>query len=144
MALFMAKMIYDGSYDAHTLVDNELLYDPSRDKRFSYYFANREKHKDSKGNYLPAPKDEEYNKQRNLYILLVQQLNSDRAGLGEQYTEKDMVNQAYSELERNSFKSLTDTAYGYYDKDAQSQLHNTAFGVIFLQFMQYWPGKMQL
>lgn len=144
MALFIAKMIYDGSYDAHTLVDNELLYDPSKDKRFSYYFANREKHKDSKGNYLPAPKDEEYNKQRNLYILLVQQLNSDRAGLGEQYTEKDKVNQAYSELERNSFKSLTDTAYGYYDKDAQSQLHNTAFGVIFLQFMQYWPSKMQL
>jgi hypothetical protein len=144
MALFLAKMIYDGSYEAHTLVDGNIVYDPKKDKRFSYYLENRDKYKDSKGNFIPAPKDEKYNRQRNLYILLIQQVNTDRAGLIEPYTEKDLVDVAYSELERNSFKSLTDTAYGYYDKDAQSQLHNTAFGVIFLQFMQYWPGKMQL
>ena len=29
------------------------------------------------------------------------------------------------EKERNSFKSFTDMAYGYYDKDSQSQLNNT-------------------
>jgi hypothetical protein len=144
MALFLAKMIYDGSYDAHSIIDNQLVYDPTKDNRFSYYFKNRDKHKDDKGNFIPAKNDLEYNKQRNLYILLVQQLNSDRAGVSDPLTEKDIVDQAYSEIERNSFKSLTDTAYGYYDKDSQSQLHNTAFGVIFLQFMQYWPSKMQL
>ena len=31
---------------------------------------------------------------------------------------------AYSEKERSSFKSFTDMAYGYYDKDTQSQSTN--------------------
>ena len=34
-------------------------------------------------------------------------------------------------------------SYGYYDKDSQSQLNNTWYGMIWLQFMQFWPGKMK-
>ena len=147
MAIFLAKMIHDGSYDAH-FIDNKgmIVYNPIDDDRYKYYFANRHKHKDSKGRYIPAVNDEKYNKQRNLYLWLQGQLNIERVGQTdhEDFTEDDMVDQAYSEKERTSLKSFTDTAYGYYDKDSQSQLHNVAFGVIFLQFLQFWPGKMQM
>ena len=144
LSLFLAKMIHDGSYDAHIMVDGKMTYDPRKDKRFEHYFNLREKYKNSKGDYIPAPSDKEYNKQRNLYLLLVEEINTENAGTGEnKLTEADLVSKAYSEKERNSFKSFTDMAYGYYDKDSQSQLNNTWYGMIWLQFMQFWPGKMK-
>lgn len=145
LSLFLAKMIHDGSYEAHSLNENGFIqYDPRKDMRFSYYLENRNKYKNSANIYYPAPNDLKYNTQRNMYLQLVSELNQDRAGEQNLYTEDSIVNQAYSGRERNSFKTLTDTAYGYYDKDSQSLLHNTAFGMIFMQFMQFWPGKMHM
>lgn len=143
LVLFVAKMIHDGSYEAHVLDEKGFLtYDPTKDARFSYYFENRDKYKDG-DKYIPAKNDIKYNTQRNLYNLLIKQLNNEQ--IGSELIESDgIVNQAYSNLERNSFKSITDTAYGYYDKDFSSLVHNTVFGTIFLQFMQFWPGKMNL
>lgn len=143
LALFLAKMIHDGCYDAHYMEDGLIKYDPRKDERFKYYLENRSKHVDSKGNYIPAKDDLKYNTQRNLYNLLINELNKERIG-EDKYTENDLVDQAYSERERTSFKTITDTSYGYYDKDSQAQWHNTAFGIAFLQFMQFWPGKMHM
>ncbi|MDA3856275.1 MAG: hypothetical protein PF569_08510 [Candidatus Woesearchaeota archaeon] len=138
MALFLAKMIYDGSYDAHELVNGELKYNTKKDARFSYYFENRHKYVNDDGNYTPALKDEKYNRQRNLYLLLANQLTIERTGLtDEKFSETILIDQAYIEKERDSFKSLADTAYGYYHKDSQALLHNMAFGITFMQFMQY-------
>lgn len=142
LSLFLAKMIHDGSYDAHSLVNGELIYDPKKDKRFSYYLANRDKHVDSKGRYIPSKTDKLYNEQRQRYLLLIDQLQTEYRGVKE-YTEKDLVDKAYSNKERSSLKSFTDMAYGYYDKDAQSQANNLWWGMAWLQFMQYWPGKMK-
>jgi len=143
LSLFIAKMIHDGSYNAHSIVDGKIVYNPKNDDRFKYYLENREKYKDSKGNYIPAKNDIEYNKQRNIYILLQEQLNIENAGENIPFMkEVDLINKAYSEQERASFKSFTDTAYGYYDKDSSSQLTQTWYGIIWLQFMQFWPGKM--
>ena len=146
LSLFLAKMIHDGSYEAHSLDDKKMIkYDPKKDKRFSYYFENREKYKNKSNKYIPSPKDEKYNSQRNLYNLLISELNKERVGTGREiYEDDEIVDQAYSEKERTSFKSFTDTAYGYYDKDSQAQWHNTTFGIVFLQFMQFWPGKMHM
>lgn len=123
LSLFLAKMIYDGSYEAHSLDDKKMIiYDPKKDKRFNYYFQEREKYKNKSGKYTPAPKDEKFNTQRNLYNLLISELNKERIGTGRQtYSDDDIIDQAYSEKERTSFKSFTDTAYGYYDKDSQAQ-----------------------
>ena len=146
LSLFIAKMIHDGSYDAHYLDDKKMLrYDPKKDGRFSYYFENRDKYKSKSGKFTPAPNDVKFNEQRNLYNLLISELNKERVDTGrEMYEDDDIVDQAYSEKERASFKSFTDTAYGYYDKDSQAQWHNTTFGIVFLQFMQFWPGKMHM
>lgn len=127
LSLFLAKMIHDGSYEAHSLSeDGRFTYDPKKDKRFSDYLATRENYKDSQGRYIPKSGDENYNKQRQHYLLLMNQLNDEYIGEDfEPLTESDMINKAYSEKERSSFKSFTDMAYGYYDKDAQSQANNT-------------------
>ena len=143
LSLFLAKMIHDGSYDAHSLVNGKMIYDVTKDKRFEHYLKNRSKYKNSEGEYIPAKSDLEYNKQRNLYKLLVEQLNQEKSEDDKVLTEEDLVTKAYSEKERASFKSFTDMAYGYYDKDSQSQLNNTFFGMVWMQFLQFWPGKMR-
>ena len=150
LALFLAKMIHDGSYDAHTLDSKQhLIYDPTKDKRFEYYFKKRDSYKNSdassKYKYLPSPNDLEYNKQRAAYNLLTSELNAERIRLNlDTYEDGDIVDKAYSEVERASFKSFTDTVYGYYDIDSQAEWHKTWYGILYLQFLQFWPGKMSL
>lgn len=145
LSLFMAKMIKDGSYDAHTVVNKQLIYDPTKDLRFSHYLANRESFKTSKGEYMSAPNDLKFNTQRQHYLVLQNQLNKEGALDGEKaQSEKDLIYKAYSEIERNSIKSFSDMAYGYYDKDSQSQIGNMFIGMLWLQFMQFWPGKMKM
>lgn len=132
LSLFLAKMIHDGSYEAHTITKGgKLTYDVKKDERFSYYLENRHKHTTKDGRYVPATSDVKYNTQRNLYLLLIQELNNENAGLSQEIIkESDLITKAYSEKERNSFKSFTDTAYGYYDKDHQAQVSNTWYGII--------------
>jgi hypothetical protein len=109
-----------------------MTYDPRKDKRFSYYLENRESVKNSSGEFTSKTGDEKYNKQRRMYLLTMQQLNEEYAGDKEGFklTESDMLTKAYSEKERSSFKSFTDMAYGYYDKDSQSQMNNTVLGMV--------------
>lgn len=142
LVILIAKMNHDGSYEAHSLDENgNFSYDPSKDKRFSHYFANREKHK--LGDFYAAAKsDEVFNKQRRHYLLHQSLLNKENVDA--KYTEKDLVKDAYSETERSSLKSFSDMAYGYYDKDAQAQVTSTWYGIAWLQFMQFWPGKMTM
>lgn len=146
LGLFMAKMIEEGSYDAHIVKDGMLVYDPKLDKRFEKYFKNRDLHKDSNGKYIPAKNDIEYNKQRRLYLLIQSEINEDRERVGKPALteENDLITHAYSEKERMSYKTFTDTVYGYYDKDSQAAWHNAWYGMVFLQFLQFWPGKMSM
>lgn len=45
LSLFLAKMIKDGCYEAHSVDENgNLIYDPKKDKRFSYYLEMRERY----------------------------------------------------------------------------------------------------
>lgn len=142
LVILIAKMHNDGSYDAHYIDESgEFKYDPTKDKRFSYYFANREKYK-SGDFYAAAKSDELFNKQRRHYLLHQSLLNKENIEF--KYSEKDLVRDAYSETERSSLKSFSDMAYGYYDKDAQAQVTNTWYGIAWLQFMQFWPGKMTM
>lgn len=144
MAILLAKMIKDGSYDAHKMEGNKLVYDVKKDKRFSYYLTEREKHKSADGNYLPKKGDALYNDQRNLYLLTIQQLNKENAVLGlPKLTESSLIDKAYSQKERDSIKAFSDLVYGAYDKDSQAQFPNTLAGIAFMQFMTYWPNKMK-
>lgn len=125
LALVLAKMIKDGSYEAHYLTeDDKIKYDPTKDKRYSYYFQERDKYKKD-GLYLPAKGDKKFNEQRNKYNLAIELLNKEYAGTKVFAENGNMIDKAYSEVERSSMKSFTDLVFGYYDKDSQSPANNT-------------------
>lgn len=144
MAILLAKMIKDGSYEAHSMEDNKLVYNPRKDKRFEYYLSEREKHKDENGNYTNKKGDQKYNQQRSLYLLTVQQLNKEYGIVNRKpLTENDLIDKAYTQKERNSFKAMSDLLYGAYDKDSQAQFPSTLLGIATMQFLTYWPSKMK-
>ena len=137
-AMLIAKMIHDGSFEAHKLEGEKLIYDPTKDKRFSYYLSNRESYKNSDGTYKPKPGDEKYNSQRRLYLAVVDQLNKEATIInGAILTERDLIPKAYSQKERNSLKAQADLIYGAYDKDSQPQILQKLAGISYLQFMQF-------
>ena len=106
--------------------------------------SQRNKHKDSKGNFIPKKGDEKYNQQRNLYLLTIEQINKENIVLNEtKLTEEDLITQAYSNKERDSIKSYADLVYGAYDKDAQAHAGHTLYGIAFMQFLTFWPNKMR-
>lgn len=144
MAIMLAKMIKDGSYEAHSMKDNVLVYDPRKDKRFEYYLRERDKYKDKDGNFTNKKGDSKFNEQRSRYLLIVNQLNKEAAITGgKQITEADLIEKAYTQQERDSIKAQSDLMYGSYDKDSQAQAPNTLLGIAFMQFMTYWPSKMR-
>ena len=104
MAILLSKMIKDGSYEAHSLVDGALVYDVTKDKRYSYYLSEREKHKDKNGNYTAKKGDEKYNYQRNKYLLTIEQMNKEGA----------VVNQKKIRRKKSNTKSLFTTRKKFY------------------------------
>lgn len=144
MSLMLAKMISEGSYDAHSMKDNKLVYDPTKDKRFEYYFQNRDKHKNEKGEFINAKGDVKFNEQRTRYNLLISEINKESEISGnKRLTEADLVDKAYSIKERNSIKAFSDNMYGSYDKDTQNHFNNTLAGIAMMQFLTFWPAKMR-
>lgn len=149
LSLFLAKMIHDGTYNAHSLnTSGQMVYDPTKDKRFEYYLSKRESHKKD-GKYIWSVKgnsdyDEKYNDQRASYLAIMEELNRERLVTDEkQFVESDMIDQAYTNRDRDSIKEFTDTAYGYYDHERSPLIRNTAFGIIFMQFLAFWPAKIK-
>lgn len=140
LSLLFAKMIHDGSYDAHSLnSEGQLQYDPSKDKRYAHYFKNRKANE-----YQYHTSDELYNKQRSLYLTVVDEFNGENASFGEKLlTEKDNIPSAYTSKERGSIKNFADMAYGFYDQDMSPMIKHTAMGIIFGQFLTFWPSKVK-
>ncbi len=138
MAILLAKMIHEGSYEAHYMEGKHLRYDVTKDKRFSKYLAERDNHKDKNGNYIEKKGDLEYNTQRRKYLLSMEQINKEGKLTNEkQLTEASLLHKAYSQQERNSIKSYSDLMYGAYDKDSQAHVGNTLAGIAFMQFLTY-------
>ena len=120
LSLFLAMMLKDGSYEAHSIIDDRLVYDPTKDKRFRHYFENRERYKIN-GQYSVHPTDTLYNDQRALFIFLTEEINKEQEGKNV-YSETNLITKAYSQKEKNSFKDFADTAFGFYEKDYQSAI----------------------
>lgn len=130
MTFLLAKMRKDGSYDAHTLVGEEVVYDWTKDERFSEYAA---------GN-TSSP---EYEKQRGLYLAYLDEFNKDytRTGEGSPLVEGDALPVAYPTAERESMKSFVNYMHGPYDHEDKILFHNTLFGVMMMQFKTWLMAK---
>ena len=129
MSLFLAKMIEDGSLEAHRIINNKLVYDWKMDKRFNVY---------SKG---PKYKDNpDYDKQRGLYLSLMYDFNKQKL-TDKPLKEGDDLPQAYTYEDINSVKSFSNIIHGYYDKNDQIMFQHTWFGVAFMHFRIWLTAK---
>lgn len=140
LSLFLAKMIKDGCYEAHSVdEDGNLVYDPYKDERYSYYLKMREKY-----NYEFKQGDDKYNDQRSLYLTHIEVFNSEIVSSSEKVlTEKDLLPDAYTNKEKESIKTFTEVAYGYYDHERSPLIKHLPLGIVFGQFMTFWPAKVK-
>jgi hypothetical protein len=144
LSLFFAKMKKDGAFEAHDL-DSEgtLTYNPKKDARYKYYFEQRDKYQKN-GKYDFAKNDSEFNRQRSLYLAVIDEFNGDNIKVGLPILkEEDLISQAYTSKERGSIKTFIDIAYGDYDHTSTPLIFNKVAGILFGQFLKFYPAKVK-
>lgn len=131
MTIFVSQMKNDGSWEAHSIKDNKLVYDWKKDKRFAVYA------KGDKSNM------KEYNDAYARYLATAQQLVAEgvRNADGSLFKVGDALPKAYSNRESESMKSVADTMYGYYDSTKKSMMQATFLGSLVMQMKTYWSAK---
>lgn len=140
MALFFAKTIKDGSYQAHSIdLDGNLVYDPAKDERYSHFFNMKERYG------LKFHKtDQKYNDQMSLYQTQIDIFNEEAIFQGDKLlTINDKIPRAYTNKEKESIITFTALAYGYYDHERTPIIKNLPMGILFGQFMTFWPAKIK-
>lgn len=144
LSIFIAKMKKDGSFVAHSInEDGELVYDPRKDERYAYYFANRNKYKVN-GKYIYTDKDPKYTTQRSLYLANLEIFNGEQMAVNEPLlSEEDLIPRAYTTKEKSSIKTFIDTAYGHYDHETTPLIFHKTAGILFGQFLRYYPDKVK-
>lgn len=130
MSLFVAQMIHDGSFDAHKMVGDAMIYDWKKDKRFDN-FANGKK------------TAENYNEQKGFYTAMMNDFISQ--GLtnseGQLYQIGDALPYAYTSKQKESLKSFSDSINGSYDHETKVLAASTTFGMMFIQFRTWLLAK---
>lgn len=127
MGMFVAQMIKDGCYDAHSFdMDGNLSYDFKKDKRFDAYSKGDTKHLD-------------YGKQRGLYLAMLEEFRNTDPHL--ELKEGDALPRAYTHKQRDSMKSLADMIHGSFDHETKMLYTNTVLGSLFNQFRTYLSAK---
>ena len=124
MVLFSAKMHHDGTEDAYYIKEGELVYDWTKDRRFDIYRAGQS------GN-------EEYGKQRSLYLSLLRIFNQEN---GTALKEGDALPDAYTAQQIAQFKNFADNIYGSYNQSTRAKYENVALGRNFGVFSTWMNG----
>ena len=128
MTILVAKMMHDGCFDAHSVIDDELVYDFKKDKRFNLL-----------NDSLANKNSEEYKKQRALYTTMLEQFNRE----GNNLKDGDPLPKAYTAREAASVKSFADMCFGHYDKNTQMLAKHMFLGSFFLQFRTFISAKLE-
>lgn len=128
MVLFMAKLKHDGSKDAYSVKNGQLVYNWRMDKRFDLLASNNK-------NDMEA-----YNKQLALKLSLIHALNQENPGLNIPRTADADIPDGYTRQEIESIKALGDTIYGSYDKSTKAMYENMAIGSQFGVFSTWMNG----
>lgn len=142
MSIFVAKMIQDGSWEAHTLdpKTNKLKYDMKKDKRYAIY-AKYRSNPPKKGD----PNFEEYQQQYARYLWALQSF--EKAGIkkpdGTPLKEGDDLPIAYTVEETNSIKEITGMLYGYYNHEERTSFQTGTYSQLFMAFKTYIVGELK-
>lgn len=135
MTIFIAQMRADGSFEAHSIKNGQLVYDWTKDKRFKA-FAEEDK-----------SNMEEYNRAKSNYITLARQLieegtlNEDGTKFKLDLKKKYPLPKAYSNKESEGRKAFSDRIYGYYAHEKKSMFNSTFVGALTMQMNTYWSAK---
>ena len=125
MVLFSARMHHDGVDDAYFIREGKLVYDYTKDKRFSAYVKN------------DTSNPELYAKQRSLYLSLLRAFNQEN---GTSLVEGDALPDAYTLQQIQTFKTFADNIYGSYNQSTRAKYENTAIGRNFAVFSTWMNG----
>lgn len=141
MAIVVAKMMADGCWDAHKLDDkNHLIYDMSKDKRYSVYAKYR--------NHPPAKGTSDYGtymKQKAMYnqaLLEFQQLGITKKD-GTPLVNGEDLPMAYTPKEVNSLKEVVGMLYGYYNHEEKTSFQTGTYANLFMAFKTYLVGELK-
>lgn len=137
MIIFIAKMKADGCFDAHKIVDGEIIYNMKDDSRFDEYY----KHKNN-SSYT----SENFRKQKALYEAMMNDFIESgfiNTKTGEKLKMGDDLPMAYTPKERNSIKEQIGSLYGYYDHEEKPLFQSDTWYNMFMQFTTYIPGELK-
>lgn len=132
MSIFIAQMMHDGCFEAHSMVNDKLVYDWKKDKRFSAY-ANGQVN------------DPQYKAQKGLYITMMEEfiLEGVRNKNGTVLNIGDPLPLAYTTRDRQSLKSFANSIHGHYDHEDKTKMQRTWFGLLFMQFKTWMIAKKE-
>lgn len=136
MTIFGAQMRKDGSFKAHSMIDGKLVYDWTKDERFSIYADPTKK---------SHPK---YQEQKALYLAMANEfvLEGARDTNGNLFTlgtddKPTPLPRAYTTKQSESMKAIADKIYGYYSHEKKSMMQSYTLGALILQMHTYWSAK---
>lgn len=128
MVLFVAKSMKDGCWEAFDLKDNKLVYNWRKDKRYSIYAD-------------PSKKGtKEYEEQRIAYYNAIRQYNQENPENTIDFSNDLPV--AYSNLQIQQMRQLSNSVYGAYDKSMRAKYEHTALGMTFAMFSTWMNGHI--
>ena len=125
MVLFVARCIQDGCWDAYSVENGQLKYDPRKDKRFKAYFesdSSTKEYKDAKERYYNA----------------IRQHNKENPN--NQLGYNDILSEAYSNQEIENLRVLSNSIYGAYDQSMKAAYEQQALGWAFGTFSTWMNG----
>lgn len=128
MVLFMAKLRKDGSDQAYSIVDGQLVYNWRNDKRFNLLAS------DNQSNLA------EYNKQKGLYLSLLKKLNEEDPSRALPISMSTELPEGYTLNQVEEIKLLGDTIYGSYNKSTRAKHEEMAIGQISGVFSTWMNG----
>lgn len=138
MAIVIAKMLADGTFNAYTIENNLLVYNPEKDERFSYFFANR-------NNDTNMQKDKKYIQQKALYEYYITSFNDSGYSIPYSKDPKDwgMIPDAYTTEQINSLKEQIGMMYGFYNHEERDQSAQGTFKRLYFEFLTWLPGELR-
>lgn len=138
MVIVVAKMLSDGTFNAFEIKDNQLIYNPSKDERFSYFFANR-------ANDANMQTDKKYVQQKALYEYYITSFNDSGHSIAYSKNPKDwgMIPDPYTTQQLNSLKEQIGMMYGFYNHEERDQSSFGTYKRLYLQFMTWLPGELR-
>lgn len=141
MALLKAYLKKLGADEAYVMINGELKYDMSKDKRWSMLFKYRTGDKFSASDRADITSKEEREKWDEQWIAYSESVRA--------YQKSDPGFELGREFElaldpdqERSILSLSHNMYGAYTKDEQALVHQTLLGGAFFQFKTYGISRM--